>query len=502
MKKIVFLFVILPLISFSQKTKTEKIEALFDYVNNNYGFSGSILITHKNEIIFEKSYGFSNYDLKIENTSYKAFDVASSIKPLTALGILILYENNKLSLEDNLSNIFPGFPKVGIQIKHLLTHTSGLPDYTHNTEFSLYLDNVIKSDTSYEVSNIDLINYYTERNIKLSSIPGEKFSYCNAGYVILAAIIEKISGIPFYDFLRKEILYPASMSYSFLYDQMDSVNKEKIAIAYEKTMDGKGRKEVKSYHKKYPGEGFKGDGGLYSTAIDLNKLLDALYNEKIISKETLKEATTGFKLKSGKKCPYGYGWIVRNDGYENRPFTIKHGGKWEGFLTAFACEPDNKNIIIILTNNSMFPPTIGDIEASISQILNNKKYDLPRFPIRDTIAHTILAEGIEEGIQLYKNLKRNSFNKFYFDMHQLNLLGYMLLWNNKKEEALEILKLNAEEYPDHWNSYDSLGDIYKEIGDFENAIIAYNKALVLNPERKQTKEKLNILQENNNLPQY
>lgn len=469
----------------------EQIEKVFNYLESTSGFHGTVLVSKQGEILFHKAYGQSQAGMDTKNSLRTAFDVGSAIKPFTALGILLLADAGKLSLNDPLSTFFQEFPHKDIQLKHLLTHTSGLPDYVHNHQFESYLGKLKTESPGYEPSNMDMVDWYCLPTTPKLSKPGEKFRYCNAGYVILASVIEKVSGQSFYGFLRKYILEAAGMKDTRFYDQIHDYEPALRASGMELSLDGK---QLKNFGSRHISSGIYGDGGLYSTVGDLYKFKKFLLSGKLLSDSLLEESFTPFVTSDGSICPYGYGWIIRSEGYHQRPFTIKHGGSWEGFITACAFEPAPDHTIIILTNFSFFPPSIGDLEDVISHILSGKDPGLPRLPIRDTIARIIYSQDVESAVKTYYRLKNHYPERFFFDEHQLNLLGYMLSWEGKKEDAAAILELNAREYPDYWNVYDSLGDIYAELNRTDEARKSYRKALELNPGRKATKAKLDKLE--------
>ena len=207
------------------------------------------------------------------------------------------------------------------------------------------------------------------------------------------------------------------------------------------------------------------------------------------------EAITPYKLKSGGVGLYGLGWIIREEGYQGRSLTIKHGGRWEGFLNAFAYEPQNEISIIVLTNNSMYPPTIGELEKALSDALAGKELAMPRFPIIDSVSQTLYLKGVDSAIDLFQNLKSKSPTKYFIDENEMNYLALSLVWENRNEDAVKLLELNWQEFPDQPNNYDSIGDIYKELGNLERAKKAYLKALSLAPKRESTRKKLDSIEE-------
>jgi CubicO group peptidase (beta-lactamase class C family) len=468
----------------------KQMEEVFNYLESTSGFHGTVLVSKQGKVVCKKAFGKIRAGEETASTLRTAYDVGSAIKPFTALGVLILADEGKLKLDTRLSAIFPDFPHKDIRLKHLLTHTSGLPDYVHDPGFMAYMKKLQTETPGYKSSNLDLIRWYSLPGTQRLSMAGEKFRYCNGGYVILASVIEEVSGQLFYDFLRENIVEPAAMHDTRFYDQVKDYDPGLMAAGMEYSLDGKSLKEVVSRHVY---SGAYGDGGLYSTVGDLHKFKEYLFSGALLSASLLKESFTPFLTEDGNVCPYGYGWIIRSKGYHDRPKTIKHGGSWEGFITAYAMEPTPDHTIIILTNFSFFPPSMGELEDAISQILSGKKPKLPRLPVRDTVARTLFSYDIGTAVKTYYKLKTECPERFFFDEHQLNLLGYLLSWEGRKEDAVAILELNASEYPDHWNVYDSLGDIYSEVNRIDDARESYKKALELNPGRESTLSKLNKL---------
>jgi len=134
----------------------ETINSIMDYIVKNYSFSGTVLITTDGKSVYNKSFGYANTELAIPNNLNTAYDIASSIKPLVAAGVLKLHEEGKLGIDDDIAKYFEKLPSNGIKIKHLLSHTSGLPEYTHNPGFENFAKNKMKADSGYVVSNKDL----------------------------------------------------------------------------------------------------------------------------------------------------------------------------------------------------------------------------------------------------------------------------------------------------------------------------------------------------------
>lgn len=336
---------------FSQ-SKSEKIDSLMKEYYKKDLFNGSILVTEHREIIYNKSFGYSNIKTKEELSDSSIFNLASLAKQFTATAIMILYERNELSYKDKLVKYIPELKPIanGITIRHLLNHTSGLPEY-------------LEENICYpEITNQAVIDF-VKHSEKLVFEPGEQYSYCNTGYVMLATIIERISKQTYHQFLEENIFKPLLMKNTFVYE----INKRGTKNVVN------GYKEDKNIDK-YETFTF-GDGNIYSTLQDMFKWEQSLYTEKLVKAATLDEAFKKSKLSNGDEVNYGYGWNISES---NK--VIYHRGGWAGANTSITRYTHNQNAIIILSN---FTPTNNNnmfiIESAIEDILANKPISSPQF---------------------------------------------------------------------------------------------------------------------------
>ena len=233
----------------------ETVNSIMDYMVKNSRFSGTVLITEEGKSVYNKSFGYANIELGIHNDLNTAYDVASTIKPMVATGVLRLCEEGKLDIDNDITKYFEKLPSNGIKIKHLLSHTSGLPEYTHNPNFENFIRNKMKMDSGYVVSNKDLIEWLSG-NHQVEFGPGEKYKYCNGNYVLLCSIIEKVTGLTFYDFMRKYVINPAGMTNSKLYDELENYKTSERSLGYERTKEGK----YVPYFSPHFIRGMQGDG--------------------------------------------------------------------------------------------------------------------------------------------------------------------------------------------------------------------------------------------------
>lgn len=199
------------------QSKRHAFDSVFTYLFNNGQFNGNVLVAEKGKIIFEKSYGFADMSSKAELDSHSIFELASVSKQFTAMAILLLEKSGRITLDDSLSKYLPQLPYKGITIEHLLTHTSGLPDY-----MALFQKYWNKNEIA---QNGHVVKLLTEHHPPSISKPGERYEYSNTGYVLLAAIIEIVTHQSFEAFLKNNIFRPLKMQQTRVYNTRRSGEK-------------------------------------------------------------------------------------------------------------------------------------------------------------------------------------------------------------------------------------------------------------------------------------
>lgn len=324
--------------------KQKQLDSLFGKLNADKQFYGNVLIAEKGKILYQKSFGKANAATGETLNAESVFELASVSKQFTAMGILLLQKEGKLRLEDSLRKYFPELPYSGITVKHLLQHTSGLPDY-----MNLMLS---KGNVNTIMTNADMIALLAKHKPKRNFVPGEKWEYSNTGYALLASIIEQVSGRSFGDYLAASIFGPLKMKNTFVYRRRFE-SRVVNNYAYGYIMNPKTKEYVlpdsllMTAKMVYCLDGITGDGTVNSTTGDLLKWDRALYTEKLISKEMLAAAFTPGMLNNGKAHHYGYGWAVGE--FQNRKI-INHSGGWPGYATFIERHTETDKTIIILSN--------------------------------------------------------------------------------------------------------------------------------------------------------
>ncbi len=306
-----------------------QLSAFFDTTLLKQGFNGGILIAKNGSVIYEKYVGRTDLRKKDSLTDSTSLHIASTSKTFTSIATLRLIEEKKLSINDSLNKFFPGFPYPGITIKMLLNHRSGLPNY-------LYFISNSKWDKKKYATNEDMLNImYTDKPDKTFS-PDRRFSYCNTNYVLLAMIIEKITGKTFPDYMQQKYFGPLQMKHTYVFSLKDT-----LTAIPSFTHNG-------TYWEFDCLDGTYGDKNIYTTPRDLLKWDQALYTDQILSQPMMDSAFAPYSFEKPSVHNYGLGWRLQL--LPNGKKVVYHFGKWHGFNAAFARLMDEKVTIIILGN--------------------------------------------------------------------------------------------------------------------------------------------------------
>jgi len=323
-------------------------EYLRGYMATNR-FSGSVLIAQKGEILFKKSYGLADHEHNVPNTPKTKFRIASLTKQFTAVAILQLQEKGLLNVNDPLSRYIVDYPNgERITIHHLLTHTSGIPNFT------------VAEDEKARVQPFSLeMTIGKFKNLPLAFSPGEKFEYCNAGYYLLGYIIEKVTGKDYAAVIKQNIFEPLGMTNSgYDYNQLVLKNRARGYNREKNELANASYIHMANVHA---------SGGLYSTIEDMYLWDRALYTEKLIKQNTREQMFTPFTEN------YGYGWGIVT--LFNRKM-VGHNGDMEGFQANISRFIEDDVCIIILSNFGHTP--VGRISMGLAAIVFGEKYQIPQ----------------------------------------------------------------------------------------------------------------------------
>lgn len=294
------------------------------------GFSGSVLVSLKGQPVYEKCFGYCDYRNKDLLTDTNSFQLASVSKTFTATAVLWCVEHELLSLDDSLTKFFPQLSYKGICIKDLLCHRSGLPNY-------LYFCSGKCNKGDY-LTNEKVIAIMAKEKPAMYAKPNKKFEYCNTNYLLLASIVEKVSGKNFKAFMHEIFFEPLGMSHSFIYDYTDSTDR-KISISYNSKWEIQHNDCF---------DGVVGDKGCYSTVHDMFLWDKAFYDKKLLSQEMMKEMYLPRSFEHAGKRNYGYGWRLLQQ--PDSSYLVYHNGWWHGNNTVFYRHIQDTTSVIILSN--------------------------------------------------------------------------------------------------------------------------------------------------------
>ncbi|GAB4338282.1 MAG: hypothetical protein Kow0037_22080 [Calditrichia bacterium] len=296
-------------------------------------FNGTVLFAQNNRVIYKGAFGYSHFRKKIPLTTHSSFQLASVSKPITAYAILLLAQRHQLNLDDDLKKYFPEFPYDDITIRLLLTHRSGMPNY-------MYFAEEYWPSRRIPISNDDVLEMLIKHKPPHYYIPNYRYNYCNTNYALLASIIERVSGLPYDVFMKKEIFDPLNMNDTQIYYKSRNVKLANDVYGYNK----RGRIAEDTYLN-----GVVGDKGIYSSVEDLFKFDQAINNGFPVTREWLEKAFTPAHRDLRIWDNYGLGWRIDASDPQNK--VVYHSGWWKGFRTYYIKKLGEKKTIIVLTNH-------------------------------------------------------------------------------------------------------------------------------------------------------
>ena len=326
----------------------QSLEQQFDtYIGDQYTSDApgvSILVAKDGKAIYSKGSGIANLELDIKAAPKHVFEIGSITKQFTAVAILMLEEQGKLSVEDEITKFIPDYPTQDktITVHHLLNHTSGIKSYTNMPSFMEFA----RTDMTPTV----LMDKF--KNEQMEFDPGTQFNYNNSGYIVLGHIIEVVSGQSYEDFIQTNIFDKVGMNNSY-YGSMTRLIPNR-ARGYSKTETGYRNADYLSLTLPYAA------GSIMSTTADLLKWQNAISANTLIKKSSLEKATNGSTLDSGEEITYGYGWYTGNI---NGSASVEHDGGIFGYSSSGIFLPEENVYVIGLSNCDC-----GNVGALVSNV--------------------------------------------------------------------------------------------------------------------------------------
>ena len=410
-----------------------------------------------------KASGLANMEWEIPNQPDTKHRLASVTKQFTAMLIVQLAAEDKIDLDLPISSYLPDYPKTkgdSITVHHLLTHTSGTPNYT---SFSNYRQTMLHHNSREE-----LVSLFADSALNFT--PGERFEYSNSGYVLLGAIIESVTGKSYEQSLQEKIFTPLNMVNTG-YDHNSTVLKNRASGYYK---NGNSFVNANYINMSTP----YAAGALYSTVEDLYLWDQALHTNALLP-ENYGNLLFKKHVPDGE-IHYGYGWEIDSMPLGNTTETlqtVRHGGGINGFNTLITRIPSNNTLVLLLSNTGRAP--LYAMTVAINGILYDKPYDLPKQSIATLLFDAIEKNGISKALSYYNEIINS--NDYYLNENEMNIVGYDLLYSDRVKEAVSVFQLNVEAFPNSFNVYDSYGEALLVLGDRAQAIENYKKSIELNP---------------------
>jgi CubicO group peptidase (beta-lactamase class C family) len=377
MKTIInFLTILLITTQVIAKNNTKKYDKLLNELFDKNGPGGVALVVKDGKTLYRKAFGKANIELNVDMTPENIFRIGSITKQFTAAAILQLAESGKLDLNVDINEYIKDYAHddMHITIKNLLSHTSGIKNYTTLKSFNY-------EHKKKDLSPQQLIDIITQQTLAFT--PGEKYQYSNSNYVLLGYIIEQVSKQDYASYINQHIFQPLALQNSY-YGSAAKIIHNRVS-GYKKDSNGYKNADYISMSQPYAA------GGLLSTVDDLSKWYTALMANQVFSNASMEEATTPFLLNNGSTADYGYSWGTGGDNIFSSPM-ISYGGAIDGFIATTKYLPKEALFVGILSNCRCYSPS--RIANKLAAIAIGKSFDRKEIPV--TQEELMSYEGIYE----------------------------------------------------------------------------------------------------------
>ena len=477
MKNNFFFFLLISLsthsLAFTQNKKSKIATIMKTYHSYNM-FDGAVLVAENGKILYKGAFGKANREWNINNTVDTKFMIGSISKPITAYLTLIQTQKGLIDINKTIEDYLPEFknkPAAKVTIKQLMSNTSGMPNYDIIKDF-------FPKYSRQNYNREEYVKIYIDSALLFE--PGSKYFYSSWGFFTLAHILERVTGRSFAQLQKEDIFDKLQMTNTASYHHTQIVTKR--AQGYDYAFGGFTSGDFRDQSNTM------GAGDLYSTVADMFKLHLGIQNNTLLNQQlTYEMLTPGLP-----PVKYGYGWFNRNFKYTDTDSVAAnfHLGMMEGFISFYFRIPETNSFAIILCNSS--PTDFFGIIKNLIKVLYNKPV-LIKQPIQKKMEKLIAEVGSGKAIQTYQQLKLDTAN-YYIDWISMNFIAEQLLQLKRYEDARIISENNVAEFPNKDLIQYTMGNIYLALNRKEEAINAYNKALAVNPDYIEVKNKLKELE--------
>jgi CubicO group peptidase (beta-lactamase class C family) len=453
-------------------------EHFLEELNTYEELSLAVMIAKDGVPVLETTYGLANRSFAVPNRVDTKFNLASMNKMFTAVAIMQLVQQGKLDLDGTVGDYVPDYPndevKNSVSIYQLLTHTAGMG----NIFGPLYNQTPVNRFQTVD----DYLPLFIDDPVRFA--PGSKYEYSNAGYILLGYLIERITGRDYHAYVKDNIFIPAGMNDTDCYDVQYPV--PNLAIGYSRSKARSQEYEYKTIEFMKMTKGGPAGGG-YSTVGDLTKFGEALFGNRLLNEKYTDLTTTG-------KIPvddiwqggeYGFGFLEQ---VINGHRIVGHSGNFAGIRSTLKIYP-NEGLSIAILSNFDRDQGAEELEYYIRERINGETDFTRSYLQTKRIIRTVELEGYSVAAKEYEQIRGEV--RLYEGL--INTRGYFLLGKRKYEQAIDLFAFNVFAFPGSGNAHDSLAEAYMTIGDNENAIKHYRKALEIDPSLESATEALEKL---------
>lgn len=435
------------------QTLSEKVEAYMEAAVRNAHFSGTILIARNGVPLVSRAYGMANVELHTPNSTATVYDLASVSKQFTATLIMQLMEQGKLDVTKSICTFIERCPPAWqpITLRHLLSHTSGIPNFSSLPDWDEQL-----SHRNYSRSTLLALF----RDLPLEFTPGTRYRYSNSGYFLLGLVIEKVTQRAYGEVLRSNITEPIGMVHT-------SFNDNRLLVEHRATgYYSLGTSFITARQMSL--STLLGSGGIQSTTEDLLRWDRALYTDQLLSPASRREMFT--PVLNG----YGYGWQIGESLGRSR---VDHSGSFRGFSTYIVRFLRDSLTVIVLSNSDRASGSGTGMD--LARIAFGEPYTLPTRKLRDRLYDTVVGSGVSVALKQIAEIRRVT-PALPLDETLLDV-GYDLLEAARLADAIAMFEYNISLHPKSAYSYDGLGDAALAMGNDALARRHFETSLKIDP---------------------
>ncbi len=482
MKKLIVPLLLLVIVLNASAQEPASFPAYIEKAADHQEINGNVLIAQQGTVVYKRSLGYADIAEKKSLTDDTQFPLASISKTFTSTAVLQLKDAGMINISEPLVKYLVQFPYPNITIRQVLSHTSGLPDTDE------LLDSLVAATPTKIFTNQDIIPalqwYSKHKSLKFQ--PGERWGYSSVGYSLLAMLVEKISGMPFGNYLQQNIFLPAGMTGSYLQTSLDQTkgryrtknyiynNHYQMKLQFVDTLAD--RREWT-----YNQTGTYGGNNIVATATDLLKYDEALYNGKLLKPATLQEAFTPVKLNNGQDnqaiagTSMGLGWFIFTDTTAGK--IVWHSGSNPGVTTLFARNITTHETYVVLLNLALSNPVYQDLLSLVKH-----KPVIYKQPLGFIYARELFKDGPDYALAHLQSLKADTTN-YVLTKADMDRAALEFSRDRKlQDQTLETHRVNLLLFPNDWQVWDNYAAfMLNRMHNNDAALMLYKGSLRLNP---------------------